>query len=110
MSKALTWPAWFSSPKGDRSAIFESPEDVPTGWTSGAEGQSAGKAPKAAAKSEAKDPPALPPADDLDAHGHAYDPGLHAATQSKTKDGLWRMKVGVKRPDPAPGFPKQHDL
>lgn len=42
----------------------------------------------------------------LDADGHAYDPKLHAATKSKTKAGLWRMKVGVARPKPAPGFPK----
>lgn len=41
----------------------------------------------------------------LDAHGHVYDPSLHAGTGSKTKAGLWRMKVGVKRPDPAPGYP-----
>jgi hypothetical protein len=42
---------------------------------------------------------------ELDADGHPYDPTLHAATKSKTKDGKWRMKVGVKRPDPAPGYP-----
>lgn len=38
--------------------------------------------------------------DDLDADGHPYDPALHAATKSKTKAGLWRMKVGVARPEP----------
>jgi len=37
----------------------------------------------------------------LDADGHAFDPALHAATKSKTKAGLWRMKVGVSRPAPA---------
>jgi hypothetical protein len=42
----------------------------------------------------------------LDAHGHPYDAAVHAGTGSKTKDGLWRMKVGVKRPAPAEGFPK----
>lgn len=36
MSK-LTWPAWFNSPDGDEAAIFSSAEDVPDGWTSGAE-------------------------------------------------------------------------
>lgn len=53
--KVITWPAWFSSPEG-KSAIFEKAEDVPAGWTSGAEKQTAGaeksaappKAPKAA--------------------------------------------------------------
>jgi hypothetical protein len=43
---------------------------------------------------------------EFDAHGHPFDANLHAATRSKTKDGLWRMKVGVKRPAPAEGFPK----
>ena len=43
---------------------------------------------------------------EIDADGHAYDPALHAATKSKTKADLWRMKVGVARPAPAPGFPK----
>lgn len=43
---------------------------------------------------------------EVDADGHPYDPALHAATKSKTRDGRWRMKVGVKRPAPAPGYPK----
>lgn len=43
---------------------------------------------------------------ELDAHGHPWSADLHASTKGKTKDGLWRMKVGVSRPDPAPGFPK----
>lgn len=42
---------------------------------------------------------------EIDAHGHPFDANLHAATRSKTKDGLWRMKVGVKRPAPAKGYP-----
>lgn len=50
--------------------------------------------------------PTPTPAVDLDSDGHPFDPALHAATKSKTKDGKWRMKVGVKRPDPAPGYPK----
>lgn len=41
---------------------------------------------------------------DVDAHGHTWDPELHASTRGKTKDGLWRMKVGVARPDPVEGF------
>lgn len=41
----------------------------------------------------------------LDAHGHTYDPALHAGTGSKTKAGLWRLKVGAKRPAAAPGYP-----
>lgn len=44
---------------------------------------------------------------EIDAHGHPWDENLHASTKGKTKDGLWRMKVGVSRPDPLPGFPKE---
>jgi hypothetical protein len=50
----------------------------------------------------------VPSGDDsgeIDAHGHPWSPELHASTKGKTKDGLWRMKVGVSRPDPLPGFP-----
>lgn len=43
---------------------------------------------------------------EIDAHGHPWNPDMHASTKGKTKDGLWRMKVGVSRPDPLPGFPK----
>lgn len=42
----------------------------------------------------------------VDAHGHPWSADLHAATKGQTKDGLWRMKVGVSRPAPLPGFPK----
>lgn len=43
---------------------------------------------------------------DIDAGGHPWSEALHASTKTKTKDGYWRMKVGVSRPDPLPGFPK----
>lgn len=113
--KKITFPAWFSHPQTGQSAIFESAEDVPNGWTSGAEKQTIDSKPaKEPAKSEPAPPPPAntppadtPPADvELDANGHPYDPVFHAATKSKTTAGLWRMKVGVKRPDPAPGYPK----
>jgi hypothetical protein len=42
---------------------------------------------------------------EIDAHGHPWSAELHASTKGKTKDGLWRMKVGVTRPAPLPGFP-----
>ncbi len=48
---------------------------------------------------------ASPSDDGIDAHGHPWSAELHASTKGKTKDGLWRMKVGVSRPDPLPGFP-----
>lgn len=43
----------------------------------------------------------------VDAHGHPWDENLHASTKTQTKEGLWRMKVGVTRPEPLPGFPKE---
>lgn len=43
---------------------------------------------------------------EIDAAGWPWDESLHASTKGTTKDGLWRMKVGVSRPDPKPGFPK----
>lgn len=45
------------------------------------------------------------PTVELDADGWPWSADLHAVTKTKTKDGRWRMKVGVKRPDPKPGFP-----
>lgn len=98
--KEITFPAWFNGPKGE-STIFDSAEEVPTGWTSGAEKQSIKGAKAAPAKTPEKQPEKQPektPAGDVDAEGHAFDPALHAATKSKTKAGLWRMKVGVARP------------
>lgn len=41
----------------------------------------------------------------VDAHGWPWSPDMHASTKGMTKEGLWRMKVGVTRPDPKPGFP-----
>ena len=35
--KSKDWPAWYSSPDGIETEIFTSAEDVPTGWTTGAE-------------------------------------------------------------------------
>ena len=45
---------------------------------------------------------------ETDAHGHRWSADLHASTKSKTKEGLWRMKPGVNRPDPLPGFPVEN--
>lgn len=43
---------------------------------------------------------------DVDAGGHPWSEALHASTKTKTKEGYWRMKVGVSRPEPLAGFPK----
>lgn len=132
--KTHSYPAWFYGPNG-ASQIFTSDADVPAGWqdhpskvitpertgskplppaTDKIPPAQRGSAP-VVAKSDAP-PPATGAApaggtttdvsNTLDAHGHAWDAKLHAATQSKTSAGLWRMKVGVSRPDPAPGYPK----
>lgn len=45
-------------------------------------------------------------AGEIDSHGHPWSEELHVGTKGKTKEGLWRMKPGVSRPDPLPGFPK----
>lgn len=125
------WPAWRYGPNG-ASAVFESEKDVPKGWTdhpskmvnnTGAARtamQPAGTTTTTTAKEAAKTTDAKTPAQDptkaanagvgaqgvdLDADGHPWSPELHAATKTKTQAGLWRMKVGVKRPDPV-----KHDL
>lgn len=41
---------------------------------------------------------------EVDIDGHPFDAKLHTGTI--TKAGLWRMKAGVSRPEPMPGFPK----
>lgn len=41
----------------------------------------------------------------LDTDGHPWSAELHAGTKGRNADGRWKMKVGVKRPDPAPGYP-----
>lgn len=52
-SGELTYPAWFNGPKGE-SAVFESADDVPTGWTSGAEKRTAKEPDKEPDKAPAK--------------------------------------------------------
>jgi hypothetical protein len=103
MSK-LTWPAWFNGPNGE-TAICNHESEVPKGWTSGAEKLTVGPV-----REPAKEPaPVKEPASggkvELDAHGHPWSADLHAASKGKTTQGLWRMKVGKRRPDPAPGYP-----
>lgn len=49
-------------------------------------------------------PIASPSDAEVDAGGHPWSEALHASTKTKTKDGYWRMKVGVTRPANLPGF------
>ena len=80
MSKVF-WPAWYYGPDGEAD-IFENGNDVPSGWQD-----------KPFRSSEGDGL-------DLDAEGHPYTPEIHSAIKKKNKDGLWKMKVGIKRPDP----------
>ena len=105
------WPAWRYGPGGE-SKIFASASEVPAGWLDHP-AKHAAKTPKA----EKADAPGKTPAPaktetpktektaELDAHGWPWSADLHSATQSKTSAGLWRMKVGAKRPDAKPGYP-----
>lgn len=63
-------------------------------------------APTAAAEQSASAAEASPAADsgEVDAGGWPWSADLHASTKGKTKDGYWRMKVGVTRPSDKPGF------
>lgn len=99
----LTYPAWFNGPKGE-TEIFDKPEDVPAGWTSGAEKITVKKSEHKSSEPEQKVPATT--GDEIDADGHPWSAEIHAASKSKTKAGLWRMKVGATRPAPLPGFPK----
>ena len=128
------WPAWFYGPKGE-SGVYEKREDVPAGWedhpskvinasTTGSAplvpaadrvpAEQRGSAPVTAENDAPAGATGGAPAGDaatdvsntIDAHGWPWDRNLHAATKSMTTAGLWRMKVGVSRPDPKPGFPK----
>lgn len=106
------WPAWATGPDGEKQ-IFNSEAEVPAGWTHHGEkkaGKSAPAAPPAppvapSAQAPNSAPAAAPdagpsaPTGDVDAAGVTFDPERHASTKTLTKAGLWRMKVGVARPE-----------
>lgn len=128
------WPAWRYGPDG-ASDVFQSEGDVPAGWQdhpskviTPAKTGSAPLAPRTdvipaaqrgaapvvaqndASAGQTGGKPAGTATEDvsntLDADGWPWDAKMHAGTQAKTQAGLWRMKVGAKRPAPKPGFPK----
>jgi hypothetical protein len=126
------FPAWFYGPNGQRQ-LFQADTDVPAGWhdhpskvitpertgskplppqTDRIPAAQRGAAPVTAKSNATGEKTGGKPVDSgdqsntLDAHGHPWDAALHAKSQGKTKDGLWRMAVGKSRPAPAPGFPK----
>lgn len=96
------WPSWAYGPNGE-SAIFESEAEIPKGWTTDRKAKTKAPAPAPAAPAPKKVAEPVVTAEDgapeVDAAGIAWNPDLHAATKSKTKAGLWRMKVGVARPE-----------
>jgi hypothetical protein len=120
-----SWPAWYYGPN-NQSDTFASPEDVPAGWKDhpslvepekvitpartgskpieDAAGASGGVS-KAATGAGPKNPGDQ--SNTLDAAGWPWDAKLHAASKSMTKAGLWRMKVGVVRPEPKPTAPPE---
>lgn len=109
----ISWPAWYYGPKGE-AEVFVSEDDVPKGWKDDP-GKFEHIAADEADPAKTITPPPIAsqtgeqkPEDDvdLDADGWPWTEDLHAPTKSKTTAGLWRMKVGSKRPDPKPGYPK----
>lgn len=131
--KFKPWPAWRYDPATGQGKVFDSEAEVPAGWSETnprpdphAEPAPPPPPPAAAKAPAAPPPPPTPPAPpatapsdgaEVDAAGVAFDPARHAATKTKTKAGLWRMKVGVSRPDnegaakpPAPPAPPAQNL
>jgi len=110
------WPSWRYGPKGEAD-VFASASDVPAGWKEHPS-EFGGKpapaaAPMASTSTASPTPPAAPVAPvapvsnpDIDRDGHPWSADLHASSKSRTKDDLWRMKVGVSRPAPLEGYPK----
>lgn len=96
--KNSSWPAWYYGPKGEAD-IFQSKTEVPSGWKDH---------PFNPDEAKATSKPAAAPVDasknvntvETDADGWPWTAELHAASRSKTTAGLWRMKVGVSRPNP----------
>lgn len=61
---------------------------------------SVAQSPTASQESTPSTPISASPSDgERDAAGVLWDANKHASTRGKTKDGLWRMKVGVARPE-----------
>lgn len=129
MDNKKNWPAWRYGPEG-KSAVFERESDVPAGWmdhpskvgekepaTTATTATIATTATAPTAPTAPAAPAATPSSSDgapsssdgapveLDTAGWPWTAELHASSKSKTTQGLWRMKVGVSRPDPKPGYP-----
>jgi len=134
MDDKIPWPSWRYGPNGE-SQVFETASAVPAGWQdhpskvvtaarSGSEplppqtdqvppeqrGAAPVQQPNDATGEQsggaARDTQISDVSNTLDADGWPWSAELHSATQSQTKAGLWRMKVGASRPDPKPSHLK----
>lgn len=97
----LAYPFVSKGPDGAEE-VFESEAEIPAGWTLPEGGVKGGKAKAKLAESEGAQQNATDGAEqseqpEVDAEGTPFDPAMHTGTL--TKAGLWRMKVGVKRPE-----------
>lgn len=97
---ALLGGAGFTAPKGEPAKPATSAASVGAATSVQEKPASDGNGPSATTDASLSDDNVL------DSAGWPWSPDLHASTKGVTNDGLWRMKVGVKRPDPKPGFPK----
>lgn len=99
----VAFPFVSKGPKGEEQT-FDSEGEVPAGWTLPNGSTKGGKAKVETVEKPAETPaPVVTPEPgetvEVDADGTPFDPAMHTGT--KTRAGLWRMKVGVKRPEPA---------
>lgn len=126
------WPKWHFGPN-DQSDVFQSAAEVPAGWTdhpskvitpekTGSKplapttdkipAEKRGSAPvtaknnATAAQTGGAGTDTGDQSNTLDAAGWPWTAELHSATKTQTTAKLWRMKVGVSRPEPKSGFPK----
>lgn len=98
----VEWPK-FMFAAGGKQQVFDKAEDVPAkGWyETPQEADAAERGGKAPTPAPTPSPGAAAASEgEIDAAGWPWDPSLHAATKTKTAAGLWRMKVGVARPEP----------
>lgn len=101
------FPSWRYGPNG-QAKIFNAAAEVPDGWHDHPHKVKAPaeKSPPPSPNTSTSKAPSGDAKPEIDAHGWPFDPKLHASTRTKTKAGLWRMAVGVTRPEPKAGFPK----
>lgn len=101
------WPSWATNPATAEQQIFNSEAEVLVGWRHHGEIKKGKAAPPPPApplppppSAAGTIPPPPPPAGavpTVDKAGTPLDPARHTGTL--TSKGLWRMKVGISRPE-----------